>query len=251
MNETIASKKQNLFYILCSIFVTNAIIAEVIGAKIFSVTDLFGITTQTGLLSKVNMSAGVVNWPIVFITSDIINEYYGRQGVKRVSYMTALMIAYSFFIIYIATALPPAQFWLDINKGSGNINTSFGIIFRQGMGIIVGSILAFLVGQILDSMVFHRLRIATNNKYIWLRVTVSTLFSQLIDSFIVIFIAFYLFGNFTFEQVIAVGTTNYVYKSILAVSLTPLVYLAHNIIEKYLGKEAHKKLIDDATFTKK
>jgi uncharacterized integral membrane protein (TIGR00697 family) len=247
MKETIATKKQNLFYILCGIFITNAIVAEVIGAKIFSVSDLFGFGPESGFLSNVNMSAGVINWPIVFITSDIINEYFGRKGVRKVSYMTAALIAYSFFVIYAATALPPAQFWLDLNKEQGNINTAFNSIFRQGMGIIVGSIAAFLIGQILDSLVFHRLRVATNNRFIWIRVTISTLVSQLVDSFIVIFIAFYIFGKFSLEQVLAVGLTNYIYKSILAVGMTPLVYLAHNIINKYLGKEASKQIIDEAT----
>lgn len=244
MKETIATKKQNLFYVLCGIFVTNAIVAEMIGAKIFSVTSIFGIDSF-----QLNMSAGVVNWPVVFITSDIINEYYGRQGVRRVSYMTAILIAYSFVVIYLATALPPAEFWVQMYQEKGlDISGAFNVIFRQGMGIIVGSIAAFLVGQILDSIVFHRLRVATNNRFAWVRATVSTLVSQLIDSFIVIFIAFYIFGNFTIDQVIAVGTTNYVYKGFVAICLTPLIYVSHKIINNYLGEENSKKVIEEATY---
>lgn len=226
------------------------------GAKIFSIEDTFGMKPINwnilGYTLDLNMSAGVLNWPFVFIVSDVINEYFGPKGVKRISYLTAALIAYSFIIIYISTGLKPAQFWLDLNDtdafgNSININEGFRIILQQGMGIIIGSLVAFLVGQILDAYVFHKLRKATNNKMIWLRATGSTMVSQLIDSFIVIFIAFYVFGNWDFTQILAVGSINYTYKLVVAIALTPLVYIAHSIIDKYLGKEDSNKLIQEAT----
>ena len=215
------SKKQILFVVLCGVFITNAIVAEIIGAKIFSIETLLGMhPVQLNILGyklDFNMTAGALNWPVVFIVSDIINEYFGVKGVKMISYFTTILIAYTFFLLYSAASLPPAQFWLDVNKVDkfGNaldINSAYGIILRQGMGIIIGSIIAFLVGQILDAMVFKKLRVLTSNKMIWLRSTGSTLFSQLIDSFLVIFIAFFIFGNWEFSQVLAVGAVNYVYK---------------------------------------
>ena len=258
MSDSIKSKKQTLYLILCGIFLTNAIVAEVIGAKIFSVEATLGIAPlQIPLFGRkfdFNMSAGVLNWPFVFITSDIINEYFGKSGVKKISYLTAILIAYSFVIIYVSTIVSPANFWVNHNNrdSSGqflNINEAYGIIFRQGLGIILGSITAFLVGQILDATVFHRLRRYTNNKMIWLRATGSTLISQLIDSYVVVFIAFYLFNNWTLTEVLTTGFNNYVYKFIVAILLTPLIYLAHNLIDKYLGKEHAHQIIDEATFT--
>lgn len=256
--ESLNSKKQKLYLILCGIFLTNAVIAEIIGAKIFSVENTLGIAPMQlpmfGQKFDFNMSAGVLNWPIVFITSDIINEYFGRSGVKRISYLTAILIAYSFIVIYVSTIVSPASFWVNHNSKdfSGNflnINDAYKIIFRQGLGIILGSITAFLVGQVLDALVFHRLRIYTGNKYIWLRATGSTLVSQLIDSFVVVFIAFYVFNNWSLTEVFTTGTNNYIYKFVVAVLMTPVVYLAHNLIDKYLGKEHAMQMIDEATFT--
>ncbi len=250
------TKKQTLYIFLSCLFLTNAIVAEIIGAKIFSIENTVNLPPLNlvilGYTLDLNMSAGVLNWPIVFIVSDIINEYFGPKGVKRISFLTAGFIAYSFVLIYLATILVPADFWIDVNstdaKGNPiNIDEGFRMIFRQGLGIIIGSLTAFLVGQLLDAYVFHKLRNFTNNKLVWLRATGSTLFSQLIDSFVVIFIAFYIFGNWPIDQVLAVGSVNYIYKFFVAILLTPLIYLAHYLIDRYLGEDRAKELILAAT----
>lgn len=251
------NKKNILFIILCGFFITNAVTAEIIGSKIFSLEAVLGLQpAQINILGfklDFNMSAGVLNWPIVFIISDIINEYFGVKGVKLISYITTILIAYTFFVLYGAAALPPADFWVDLNKTDAegyplNINNAYSIILNSGMGIIIGSIVAFLVGQIVDAYVFKRLRLVTKNKHIWLRATGSTIFSQLIDSFIVIFIAFYLFGNWDIKQILAVGSVNYIYKFVVAILVTPLIYLLHYIIDRFLGKEKSEELIQEATF---
>jgi queuosine precursor transporter len=239
-SQTNSPKKQNLFIILFGIFLTNAIVAEIIGVKIFSVESTLGIQPLHlqifGFTWDINQTAGALNWPFVFITSDIINEYFGRKGVKKISYFTAGFIAYSFIIIYMATLLVPANFWIDVNKGDDNfnINIAFAKIFRQGLGIITGSLTAFLISQLLDSYVFHKIKTATGNKKLWLRATGSTLVSQLIDSFVVIGIAFVLFGNWTIGQWISTAMNAYIYKFVVAILLTPIIYLAHNLIDKYL-----------------
>jgi uncharacterized integral membrane protein (TIGR00697 family) len=190
----------------------------------------------------------------VFITSDIINEYFGKEGVKKISYLTAIFICYIFVVIYIATMLPPAKFWLEIYKtgpdGSTiDINYSYSQIFTQGLGIMIGSIAAFLLGQLLDAHVFQYLKKLTGSKKIWLRATASTLVSQLVDSFVVLFIAFYLFAKnpWSLEQVISVAIINYIYKFSVAVLLIPLLYIAHSLIDKYLGHTEAEKTIEEAS----
>ncbi|KQS31265.1 queuosine precursor transporter [Dyadobacter sp. Leaf189] len=245
------AKRQKLFLVLCAIFITNALIAEITGGKIFSVETLLGIPPANLLIGgqrlDFNMTAGVVNWPVVFITSDIINEYFGRKGVKRISYLTSALIVYTFITIFFSTKLPPAQFWLDLNNTDShgnvfNINDAFSKIFNQGLGIMIGSITAFLLGQLLDVFVFSWLRRKTGSKYIWLRATGSTMFSQLVDSFVVITIAFYVFGNWDLKQIFSVGTINYLYKGVVAILLTPVIYIAHYFIDNYLGKEYAEEL---------
>lgn len=251
-------KRQRLFLFLCGLFLTNALIAEIIGVKIFSVENLLGLPPSQvpvgGELYDFNMTAGVVTWPIVFLSTDIINEYFGRKGVRRISFLTAGFIVYMFMVIYMTTALPPAKFWLDVNNvddagNAFNINEAFSRIFRQGMGIMVGSIVAFLLGQLLDISVFSWLRRRTGPKHIWLRATGSTLFSQLIDSFLVLGIAFYVFGNWSMQQVLSVGVVNYIYKGVVAILATPLLYLAHYVIDRYLGKENAEKLAEEAAIS--
>jgi uncharacterized integral membrane protein (TIGR00697 family) len=117
------------------------------------------------------------------------------------------------------------------------MQTAFESVFGQGMWIIVGSLVAFLVSQLLDVWVFHKIKKATGNKMVWLRATGSTLVSQLVDSFIVLFIAFQIGKGWSIQRVIAIGTINYCYKALVAIILTPLIYLIENRIDNYLGKE--------------
>lgn len=255
---TAEQKGQRLFLFLCGMFLTNALIAEIIGVKIFSVEALLNMPPAqipiAGQLMDFNMTAGVLNWPIVFITSDLINEYFGRRGVRRISFLTAGFIVYMFGTVYATTLLPPAQFWLDLNRSDAggntfNINEAFSLIFRQGLGIMIGSITAFLLGQLLDISVFSWLRRRTGSKHIWLRATGSTLFSQFVDSFVVIGVAFYIFGNWSLAQVVAVGSLNYLYKGAVAILTTPLLYVAHYLIDGYLGKEHAHKMVEEAAVT--
>ncbi len=257
-NNSLSQKKTNLFLILAGIFITNAVVAELIGVKIFSGEATFGFSPAQIPIFKdfildFNLTAGAIIWPVVFITTDIINEYFGKEGVKRITYLTVLLIIYVFIVITVVTALPPAAFWLDINN-SDNLGNAFNIdfaytkIFRQGAGIIIGSLVAFLIGQLLDVYIFQKLRKITGERKIWLRATGSTLVSQLVDSFLVLFIAFYVLGNpqWSLKMVIAVGIINYMYKFAVAIILTPLLYLAHGIIDNYLGKEHAQEIMEEA-----
>ncbi|WP_241749604.1 queuosine precursor transporter [Rufibacter sediminis] len=239
-------KKRQLFMVLCGIFLTNALLAELIGVKIFSGEGVFGLSGAQipvmGTKLDFNLTAGVIIWPVVFITTDIINEYFGKESVKRISFLTAALIAYAFLVIVVATALPPAQFWQDINSQGPNgtsfdMNYAFNKVFRQGLGIIVGSLVAFLVGQLLDAHVFHWLKHLTGSRKIWLRATGSTLVSQLVDTVVVLYIAFYLFGDWDLKTVLSVSVINYLYKFTVAVVLTPLLYVSHSIIDRYLASD--------------
>ncbi len=256
---TLQEKKNKLFLVLSGIFITNAVLAELIGVKIFSLESTIGIApVNISLFGEFvldfNLTAGALIWPVVFITTDVINEYFGKPGVKRVTFLTVGLIIYVFLVILLVTWVQPAQFWLDINgsDAQGNsfdIDFAFSKIFRQSAGIIVGSLVAFLVAQLLDVFVFQRLRKITGKKMIWLRATGSTLISQLIDSFVVLFIAFYLFANppWSLSQVFAVGLMNYIYKFVVAIVLTPLIYAAHAIIDRYLGLEAAERMAEEAS----
>lgn len=251
MEPTFEQKRNKLFVILSGIVITNTLLAEIIGAKIFSVEGTFGFDPANlnilGFQMSFNQTAGALVWPVVFITTDLINEYFGKPGVKRISYLTACLILYAFIAIFIAIELPPSDFWViskDTNGNDVNMHIAFNKILGQGQRIIIGSLAAFLIGQLVDVYVFQRLRKMTGSKMLWLRATGSTLVSQLVDSFVVLFIAFY--GVFPTEQIVAIGITNYIYKFMVAVLLTPVIYVGHSLIDNYLGKQNADQLSSSA-----
>jgi queuosine precursor transporter len=211
------NRKNILYSILAGIFITNAVIAEMIGGKLI---DVFGIP----------MSIGILPWPIVFVTTDLINEYFGEKGVKRLSFITASLIVYAFFILFFAIQIPATTI-------SAVSTTQFRAVFGQSLWIIIGSIAAFLVSQLIDVSVFNYVKNKTGAKMIWLRSTGSTVISQFFDSFIVLGIAFWATGIMTTNQYIQSGLTGYFVKLIIAILMTPILYLGHFLIEKYLAKD--------------
>ena len=252
-----SQKKQRLFLVMGAFFLCNALIAEFIGVKIFSAEATLGLEPVNwnffGNPLSFNMTAGVLLWPVVFIMTDLINEYFGMKGVRFFSYLTAGLIAYAFFMVSIAMNTTPAEFWKIkiLEDGTLDMDIAYNAIFGQGLWIIIGSLVAFLLGQIIDVFVFHALKKRTGEKSIWLRATGSTLVSQLVDSFIVLFIAFYIGKLGTPDQwplnlVLSVCLVNYIYKGVMAIVLTPLLYLAHGIIDRYLGKELSEEMREEA-----
>jgi len=244
--EQLESRKNMLFMVLGMVFLTNAIVAEFIGAKIFSLEKSFNLPPfQIQLFGGVfnfDMTAGVILWPIVFVLTDIINEYFGKKGVQRLSWIAAILLVYSFIAVRVAMWLECPDFWIGSGKSSGltDMSQAFNAVFGQGLMIILGSLVAFLIGQLVDAYIFKKLKDRTGDKFIWLRATGSTAISQFIDSYVVLVIAFYLGGNYDLLWVIQVGTLNYIYKLGMAVVLLPVLYGVHVQIDRYLGiKKTH------------
>lgn len=209
------SKKDTVYVVLAGIFITNAVVAELIGGKLIHVGSAV-------------MSIGILPWPVVFVTTDLINEYFGEKGVRKLSLITASLIAYTFVILFLAMRIPA------VNGNNLVTDSQFHAVFGQSMWIIVGSITAFLVSQLIDVSIFHFVKNRTGNKMIWLRSTGSTVISQLFDSFIVLGIAFWMTGKMDTPTFITSAFTGYFVKLIIAICLTPLIYLGHSIIEKYI-----------------
>lgn len=221
------TKRDIVFTILAGIFITNAVVAELIGGKIIQ-------------LGPFIMSIGIIPWPVVFLTTDLINEYYGKNGVKKLTFITASLIAYAFIVLFFSINIPAA-------KGvSAVTDEQFQAVFGQSMWIIFASIVAFLVSQFVDVFIFWLLRNKTDGKMIWLRSTGSTVVSQLIDTFIVLGIAFWLTGKMSTSEYVNAALTGYTFKLIIAIVLTPLIYLGRYLVNNYLGKELSEQLIEQA-----
>jgi queuosine precursor transporter len=256
ISDIVKNRGVRLFIILGGFFIANALIAEFMGVKIFSLERSLGSEpvhwTVLGGKWNFDLSAGVLLWPVVFIMTDIINEYYGKRGVKFLSWLGAGLIAYAYFMFYGSIKLVSADWWAGSQTARGivDMNASYNGIFGQGLGIIIGSLAAFLFAQLLDVLIFHEIKKRTGERWLWLRSTGSTLFSQLADTFIVTSIAFYFYpmlvaGNgepWSLNQLFTVCTGGYLYKFTVAVFMTPIIYGIHYLIERYLGTDLAKEM---------
>jgi hypothetical protein len=158
------------------------------------------------------------------------------------------MISYSFLAVFAGIKVTPADFWTirETTNGTLNMQEAYSQIFGQGLWIIIGSLVAFLVGQIIDVSVFHYIKTKTGNKYLWLRATGSTVVSQLIDSFVVLFIAFYIGAGWDMKLVLGISLVNFIYKLTVALLLTPVLYGVHAVIDSFLGKELAASMMREA-----
>ena len=222
----IQSRRDIVYMALAGFFVSNAILGELIGGKLFT-------------LGPFTLSIGVIPWPVVFIATDLINEYFGREGVKRLTFMTIALIVYAFVVLFLSIQVPAAAF-------SPVTDAQFQAVFGQSLWIIVGSVTAFALSQLVDVGVFWFVRHKTGGRYLWLRATGSTVVSQLIDSIVIIAIAFWLPGKVETSEFLTVAASNYSFKLIVALGITPLLYAGHAAIDHSLGAEAAHQLIEQS-----
>jgi uncharacterized integral membrane protein (TIGR00697 family) len=254
IHKILADKPTKLFVTLCAFFVANALIAECIGGKLFSLERVFGMEPKPfSLLGEqgltFTLTAGVLLWPLEFIMTDIVNEYFGPRAVRRISYTAVVLICYAFLMFYLAIHVPAdTGFWQGSQKSEGipDMQAAFTGVFGQGMWIIAGSLMAFLVSQLVDVYIFHKIKQVTGEKKVWLRATGSTIVSQLVDSFVVLFIAFKIGKGWSYQRVISICLVNYSYKFVMAIVLTPLIYLIERGIENYLGRETTHQMKQSA-----
>lgn len=211
------TRKEIVFVTMAGIFITSAIVAELISCK----------TVDFGLYPVI---AGIAPWPVVFLLTDVMNEYFGKQAVRRLSWITCGLIAFCFLIVYLAVELPTAE-------GSYMSDAEFRKVFGGSLPIMIGSITAFMLSQLIDVYLFSFFSKLTKGKMIWLRSTGSTVVSQLVDSYTVLIIGFWIPGVFTFDQVLIFGITGYLTKLVIAVGLTPLVYVMHYAAKSLLGEK--------------
>jgi uncharacterized integral membrane protein (TIGR00697 family) len=221
----LTNRREIAFMVMAGIFITSAIVAELISCKIVDI----------GIYPII---AGIVPWPIVFLLTDVMNDYFGKKAVKRLSWITCGLIAFCFLIVFIAVKLPTAA-------GSPVTSEQFNLIFSGSLPIMIGSITAFILSQLLDVRLFEFFHRLTKGKMIWLRSTGSTVVSQLVDSYTVLLIGFLLPGAITFEQFLLFGITGYVTKLVIAVILTPLVYLMH-ALAKQIGRASCRERVLEA-----
>jgi hypothetical protein len=218
-------KKTFVLFILSGFFIANTVVAEMIGSKLINFGGPF-----------VN-SVGLILWPFVFLLTDILNEYYGKEVVRRLSFVTVGLIGYVYLVLLVTRSIPAIE-------GSPVKDVSYNNVFGSGMYMIIASIIAFIISQLLDSFMFWVIRKQTGEKMMWLRSTGSTLVSQLIDTFLIQFIAFVIPGYWTLQEFFRNAAFGYCLKVILALLLIPAIWALHKILDKYFGEGRAHKIIE-------
>jgi uncharacterized integral membrane protein (TIGR00697 family) len=204
-------RKQHLYLWLAGIFVTALIVGDLIGGRYFRVAGI-------------DLSAGMLLFPLTFVLTDVVNEFYGSIGAKRLTFLGLGTAGFTFLMIRLVLSLPPSRIGLP----SDTVATVLGSSQR----LYIASVLAYLTGQLSDIAIFGLFRRITGHRMIWLRATGSTLISQAIDTLVVNFV--YLSGKESVDSILHIIFHSYVVKIVFAVGLTPLIYAAHALILRVL-----------------
>ena len=222
-------RPQRLYLVCAAVFLTALVVAEATASKFFTALELpFAVDILGQSFTRVTMTVGVIAFPITFIMTDLINEYFGKPGIRFVTMVGMVMIIFEFVLLRIGIAVP-------VDPISPVTQDAFQQVFGSANRVIVGSLAAYLIGQLVDISLFHWLRGLTRGRHLWLRATGSTLGSQFIDTFVVLSVAF--FGQLSLQTIIAITLFNYAYKFIIAVVITPIIYAAHWLMDRYLEKQ--------------
>jgi queuosine precursor transporter len=221
-----------VYAILAAASTMCLVVGDVIGSKLFEFNAWLPLVGDF----KVHHTAGMLTFPITFLITDWLNDYYGKAAARRVVLISFAMGLLAFIAIQAARALPHWDVPFNVPK------EAVEAIFGSASVMFVASLCAYLVGAFCDIFIFAKAKNLTGNRFIWLRATGSTVISQLIDSFVVTALAFsigrHLFGGgvpMNASQVIETALTGYTLKFIIALAITPLLYLGHGIIHRSTG----------------
>ena len=230
------TRPQKVYVVCAAIFVTALVVAEATAGKFFEAFRLpFAFTLLGVTFDRVVMTAGVLAFPVTFIVTDVMNEYFGKRGIRFVTLLGMAMVVFEYGLLQLTLAVPAAA-------SSPVPDEAYGLVFGTTGRVIVGSLTAYLIGQLVDISLFHWLRGLTGGRHLWLRATGSTFGSQFFDTFIVLIVAFA--GRISLAEIVAITLFNYGYKLVIATVITPLVYVGHWVIDRYLGPEAAEALTE-------
>lgn len=215
--------RERLYLVLAATFCTCLVTGDIIGGKLVSFSLLGASFTTT---------VGMIPFPVTFLLTDVINEFYGERAARSVTWLGFGMAALAFTIILVAGAVPFAEFTKEPGF-DGVTEEAFGTVFLGSLRMLAASLVAYLLAQFVDIFVFHALRRWTSSKHLWLRATGSTAISQLVDTLAITFVAWS--GVLPIGRIFEIVYSAYGLKLLIAVSLTPLLYLVHGGIERSLG----------------
>ncbi|MCA9249715.1 MAG: queuosine precursor transporter [Phycisphaerae bacterium] len=233
-------RRERVFIVLAGIFLGSMTMLNILGITKF---------IQLGPLS---LAVGVLPYPLTFLCTDFISEFYGRKRANFVVWvgvaLNALVITFLYLGDWASGIDPKVQpQWQTLSlaapvmlntgeKVSGNVEL-FHFIYTCTRGAVLASMVAYMAAQFCDVYLFHFWKKLTRGKHLWLRNNGSTMISQLVDSIAVICITFgasWYAGTMTFEAILGLIGSSYLFKLVVAALDTIPFYIGVNVLKPYL-----------------
>ena len=202
--------KYSVYYVIITgIFITCLITANITAVKLIEIFSLI-------------LPAGILIFPLSYITGDVLTEVYGYAQARRVIWLGFFCNLIAVTAIWAGQILPPASFW--------DGQTAYARILGYTPRLLAASFLAYLVGEFTNSFTMAKLKIITKGRWLWMRTISSTLIGQGLDSLIFITLAF--LGTIPLSAMLMAILTQWLVKSIYEAVATPLTYFVVNFLKQ-------------------
>lgn len=207
--------ENRLFAYLCAVFVSCLLLGDVVGGKT--------IATPLGPIS-----VGIIPFPVTFLLTDIVNDFYGRRGARFLTFLGFWMALFAWAVLQVST-------WLRVDPSTYFTQAEFRKIFGGSAQLFLASVVAYMIGQLLDIHVFQFWKALTRSRHLWLRATGSTLLSQIVDTVTINVIFWRWTATKEWDWIFQKIGREYSIKLVVAVALTPAVYAVHGLIVRGMG----------------
>ena len=225
------NNQEKIYSILLVFFITMIVLTNIIGVKLFEIFPNL-------LKNPITLTTGIITYPITFLITDIVCEVFGKKKASLMVFFGFFASLLSLVFINISVILPGSEVWINNSLGYKSVyemQTAYESVFTLPGFLISASMLAYLVSQLIDVRIFHFLKNLTNGKKLWLRNNISTICSQLVDTIIVNTIFLYLGLNLEWSTIIEIIIASYIFKVLIAMLDTPLVYIGVKYIRRYVN----------------
>jgi uncharacterized integral membrane protein (TIGR00697 family) len=222
---------QKLYLYLAALFITSLVVSNLIFQKFFYWYPFDWVIMGNKLFE---LSVGILPYPITFLVTDLISEIFGRKAANRVVVAGIFASFFSMGILLLAGIVPALP-----NSPIGD--ATFNKVFALSPIAVLASMMAYLFAQFIDIRIYHFWKNLTEGKHLWLRNNFSTFASQFIDTFTVVGLLC-VFGVLPWDTFLGLLISGVVFKILVALIDTPLLYLSVNWIRSYYKLEINEEI---------
>ena len=218
-----------IFALLAGFFVTSLVVSN---SMINKLTDI-----PLPLIGLATISVGTLPYPVTFLCTDLVSEVYGKRRADMLVIIGFVVSGYMLLLLYLGRILPLSH------MQDASVQDDFVAVFGQSTRAIIASMVAYMTAQFIDVRLYHYWWRLTNGRHLWLRNNASTLLSQLIDTVAVVTILF--FNTLTIPELRDVIVSSYIYKLLVALADTPLMYLFTRLFKDIKQESIKRGLIHE------